>query len=140
MIGDPGASVEPLTDVRDISRIAYGFMASKALFAALNLDLFSLLTESRTFEGLVEESGVAAHRLNTLLATLTSLGLIVRDAAGFRNSPASGRYLARSGRAYFGDYYRLQIDRQIYPSLEHLGDLREAGLKTALRALVGRGG
>jgi hypothetical protein len=35
-----GNCVEPLTDVRDISRIAYGFMASKALFAALNLDLF----------------------------------------------------------------------------------------------------
>jgi hypothetical protein len=37
MVGDQGASTEPLTDVRDISRIAYGFMASKALFAALNL-------------------------------------------------------------------------------------------------------
>jgi 2-hydroxy-4-(methylsulfanyl)butanoate S-methyltransferase len=124
MVGDGSASVDPLTDVRDISRIAYGFMASKALFAALNLDLFSMLTEPRTLDDLVTESGLAAHRLKTLLATLTSLGLIVRDGAGFYNSPASGRYLARSGRAYFGDYYRLQIDRQIYPSLEHL----DAGL------------
>jgi hypothetical protein len=32
-------SMVPLTDVRQISRIAYGFIASKALFAALNLDL-----------------------------------------------------------------------------------------------------
>ncbi len=36
--------MEPLTHVRDISRIAYGFMASKALFASLNLDLFSRLS------------------------------------------------------------------------------------------------
>jgi len=35
--------IEPLTDVRDISRIAYGFMAAKALFGALNLDVFSRL-------------------------------------------------------------------------------------------------
>jgi hypothetical protein len=67
---------------------------------------------------------VAVPRLKTLLVTLTSLGLIVRDDAGFHNSPAAGRYLARGARAYFGDYYRLQIDRQMYPSLEHL----DAGL------------
>jgi hypothetical protein len=30
----------PLHNVRDISQIAYGFMASKVLFAALDLDLF----------------------------------------------------------------------------------------------------
>ena len=123
MVADRGI-VEPLTDVRDISRIAYGFMASKALFAALNLDLFSMLTEPRTLDDLVQVSGVPAHRLKTLLATLSALGLIARDETGFRNSPASGRYLARSGRAYFGDYYRLQIDRQMYPALEQL----DAGL------------
>jgi SAM-dependent methyltransferase len=99
-------------------------MASKALFAALNLDLFSRLVEPKTLDAIAQELGVAAHRLKTLLATLTSLGLIVRDDAGFHNSPAGGRYLARGGPAYFGDYYRLQIDRQIYPSLEHL----DAGL------------
>jgi ubiquinone/menaquinone biosynthesis C-methylase UbiE len=119
-----GTCVEPLTDVRDISRIAYGFMASKALFAALNLDLFSQLVEPKTLNALAQELGVVVPRLKTLLVTLTSLGLIVRDDAGFRNSPAAGRYLARGARAYFGDYYRLQIDRQMYPSLEHL----DAGL------------
>ena len=33
--------MKPVTDVRQISEIAYGFMASKTLFAALELDLFS---------------------------------------------------------------------------------------------------
>lgn len=112
--------MEPLSDVRDISRLAYGFMASKALFAALNLDLFSRLDESRTLDELAHELDVAVNRLKTLLATLTAVGLIVRDDGAFRNSPASSRYLARGARAYFGDYYRFQIDRQIYPALEHL--------------------
>jgi 2-hydroxy-4-(methylsulfanyl)butanoate S-methyltransferase len=115
-----GGRVEPLTDVRDISRIAYGFIASKALFAALELDLFSRLIEPKTINALAQESGIPAHRVKTLLATLTALGLIVRDDDRFRNSPASGRYLTRGSPAYFGEYYRLQINQQIYPALEHL--------------------
>jgi 2-hydroxy-4-(methylsulfanyl)butanoate S-methyltransferase len=118
--------VEPLTDVRDISRIAYGFIASKALFAALELDLFSRLLEPKTIDAVARESGIPAHRVETLLATLTALGLIVRDDDRFHNSPASERYLARSSPASFGEYYRLQINRQLYPAMEHL-DARLAG-------------
>jgi hypothetical protein len=33
----------PLDDVRDISKLAYGFMASKTLFVALELDVFGHL-------------------------------------------------------------------------------------------------
>jgi 2-hydroxy-4-(methylsulfanyl)butanoate S-methyltransferase len=37
--------VPAITDVRDISRIGYGFMASRALFAALDADVFGHLAE-----------------------------------------------------------------------------------------------
>ncbi len=111
----------PLTDVRDISRIAYGFMASKALFSALNIDLFGHLAgNGKTMEALIESSGVAANRLGTLLAALTAIGLVTRAGTTYRNAPASERYLVRGAPAYFGDYYRFQIDRQIYPALVHL--------------------
>lgn len=113
--------MEPLSDVRDVSRLAYGFMASKALFAALHLDLFSHLEEPTTLEDLAQEVGVPVKRLNTLMVTLTALGLTVRDHSCFQNSLVSAKYLARGARAHFGDYYRLQIDRHIYPCLEHLG-------------------
>ena len=116
--------MEPLTDVSDISRIAYGFIASKALFAALELDLFSRLREPKSIDALARESDIPARRVTTLLATLTALGLIVRDGDRFRNSPASERYLTRGSPAYFGEYYRLQVNRQLYPALEHL----DAGL------------
>jgi hypothetical protein len=33
--------IKPIEDVRGISAITYGFMASKALFAALDFDLFT---------------------------------------------------------------------------------------------------
>ena len=111
----------PITDVREISRIAYGFMGSKALFSALNFDLFGRLAGgTKTLEKLVEETGIAGNRLRTILVALTAVGLVVRDGDSYRNAPASERYLVRGAPAYFGDYYRFQIDRQIYPALLHL--------------------
>jgi hypothetical protein len=59
----------PLHDVRDISHIAYGFMASKTLFAALDLDLFGLLaTEAKTSARLAADTGLVRERLEILLA------------------------------------------------------------------------
>lgn len=49
---------------------------------------------------------------------------MTRDGAGYANAPATERYLVPGAPAYFGDYYRFQIDRQIYPNLVHL----DAGL------------
>ncbi len=40
---------DPITDVREISRIAYGFKAGKALLVAIDLDLFSRLSGGRLY-------------------------------------------------------------------------------------------
>jgi len=113
--------MDPLTDVRQISNIAYGFIASKTLFAALNLDLFSRLSpHAKTLTELAGEIGVPEHRLLTLLTACVSLGLISREDGRYANAPASEAYLVREAPAYFGDYLRFQIDRQIYPLLSTL--------------------
>jgi ubiquinone/menaquinone biosynthesis C-methylase UbiE len=111
--------MEPLTDVRQISRIAYGFFASKALFAALNLNIFGHLAAGRTrLDSLADTTGVAANRLATLLSALASVGLVARgDDESWTNAPAAARYLVPGEPAFFGDYYRLQIDRQLYPNM-----------------------
>jgi ubiquinone/menaquinone biosynthesis C-methylase UbiE len=106
---------------RDVAAIAYGFMASKALFAALEIGLFTLLAEGpRTSAALAAETGVARHRLTTLLRALAALGLLIADDEGFRNAPAAQRHLVRGARADIGEYYRLQVGRHIYPALTHL--------------------
>ena len=52
----------------EISRIAFGFMASKALFAGLHLDVFTRLNKApRTIAQIAEETGVPANRVTTLL-------------------------------------------------------------------------
>jgi 2-hydroxy-4-(methylsulfanyl)butanoate S-methyltransferase len=125
---------QPLTDVRQISRIAYGFLASKALFAALDLAVFGHIAAGRRrLADLAGATGVAEHRLATLLAALASAGLVERGADGeWNNAPAAARYLVPGEAAYFGDYYRFQIDRQIYPNMQALG----AGLAGDERGLA----
>jgi len=126
-----------MTDVREISRLAYGFMGSKALFSALDLDLFSRLSRARkTQSELAAETGVTPNRMSTLLAVLTAVGLVVHDGNSFGNSTAAERFLVRGGANFFGDYYRLQIDKQIYPSLEHLTDGLAGRPTTSIYGLI----
>jgi hypothetical protein len=66
--------VQPLTDVRDISKLAYGFMATQALVAALDLNLFGLLRHGPATSGaLADRTGVRADRLEMLLTALVAL-------------------------------------------------------------------
>jgi ubiquinone/menaquinone biosynthesis C-methylase UbiE len=112
----------PIDDVREISRIAYGFMGSKALFAALELDLFTRLDGGpKTVDELAGETGIARQRLVTLLTACVSLGLLSKSGDRYANAPATQTYLSRNSPRYFADYYRFQIDRQIYPAFAHLG-------------------
>lgn len=111
----------PITDVRDISRIGYGFMASRALFAALDADLFGhLAAGAKSLDALTRDTGVSPGRLRALLTACVALGLLVRDGERYANAPASATYLVRTSPAYFGDYFRFQVSRQIYPTLLHL--------------------
>lgn len=114
--------MELLNDVRDLSRIGYGFMASKALFAALDLDLFTLLAgQPTTLEELALITQIPAPRLQTLMTALRALGLVgSADDGQLFNSPVARNYLSKSSPNYYGDYFRYQIDRQIYPHMEHL--------------------
>jgi 2-hydroxy-4-(methylsulfanyl)butanoate S-methyltransferase len=92
-------TMAPITDVREISSIAYGFMASKALFAALNIDLFGRLSgRAKPLYALVEETGIAPTRLLTLLTACVSLGLLERRDDSYVNAPASQAYLAQLPR------------------------------------------
>ncbi|MEM8976961.1 MAG: methyltransferase [Pseudomonadota bacterium] len=117
--------IHPISDVREISKLAYGFMASKALFSALNLELFGLISNgTNTTNTIASATGVPAFRIETLVAALASTGVIVRDEGTIRNAPATETYLVPGAPAYFGDYYRFQIGGQIYELMNHL----DAGL------------
>ena len=95
---------KPIEDVRDISAITYGFMASKALFAALDFDLFTHIARGAdSVIGLAKATGVSENRLLTLLTALKSLGLIVEREGRFANAPATAKFLVAGAPGEDGD-------------------------------------
>ena len=103
-----------LTTAEEISDIAFGFMGSKALFAALHFGVFTHLAEGpMTAEELGKAAGLPAERARTLLTAVASLGLVSVDDDRFANAPAAEAFLVQGARHDFGDYLRLQVDRQM---------------------------
>ena len=109
-------------EVREISAITYGFMASKALFAAVEFDLFTRIARGADLlPALVQATGIAENRLVTLLTALKSLGLISERDGRFTNAPATARYLVAGAPGDFRDYVKLVNGAFGYESFRHLG-------------------
>jgi 2-hydroxy-4-(methylsulfanyl)butanoate S-methyltransferase len=118
--------IKQIEDVSDISAITYGFMASKALFAALDFDLFTRIADGfDSASALGEATGIAENRLIALLAALKSLGLIAEHRGRFSNAPATSKFLVAGAPGDFRDYVRLVNGAFGYESFRHLsGALR----------------
>jgi 2-hydroxy-4-(methylsulfanyl)butanoate S-methyltransferase len=118
--------IKPISDVRDISAITYGFMASKALFAALDFDLFTQIEGgANSAAALASATGISKNRLVTLLAALKSVGLITERDGRLVNAPAASKFLVAGAPGDFRDYVRLVNGAFGYESFRHLsGALR----------------
>lgn len=114
-------TVKPLDDVRQISALTYGFIASKALFAALDLDLFSRISGGTAdLAALTGATGVAPNRLRTLLTALKTVGLVTETDGKFANSPAAATYLVAGAPGDFRDYINVVNGGFLYEGLRHL--------------------
>ena len=110
-----------LTEAEEISDIAFGFMGSKALFAALHYGLFTHLSEGAlTAEDAGAKAGLPAERARTLLTALAALRLVSVEEGRYANSPAADAFLVQGRKYDFGDYLRLQVDRQMYKLLDQI--------------------
>lgn len=115
----------------EVSSIAFGFMASKALFAGLHIDVFTQLADGpKSSKQIAETAGIPLNRVTTLMTALTSVGLVDRDDEGeiYSNSPGAEAFLAKGAKYEFGDYLRYQIDQQMYPLLGQLNDVLDGTL------------
>jgi len=112
-----------------VSEIAFGFMASKALFAALHIDVFTQLADGpKTSAELAAATEVPENRIITLMTALNSVGLVARDGERYANSPGAEAFLSRESKYDFGDYLRYQIDQQMYPFLGQLNEVLDGSL------------
>ncbi|MAS44514.1 MAG: methyltransferase [Rhodobacteraceae bacterium] len=110
-----------LTSAEEISDIAFGFMGSKALFAALHYGVFTHLGDGPLCaEEVAARSDLPVERARTLLTAVASLGLVSVEDGKFANAPASEAFLVNGAKYDFGDYLRLQVDRQMYRLLDQI--------------------
>lgn len=108
-------------EAEEISEIAFGFMASKALFAALHVGIFTKLSEHpKTVTELAAEAEAPENRIQTLATALAALGLVSSEGDLYANSPGAEAFLVEGAKYDFGDYLRLQIDRQMFPIMTGL--------------------
>lgn len=121
----------------ELSSIAFSFMASKALFAGLHIDLFSALEDGpKTAEELSAALDVPVNRVVMLTTALSSIGLLAPSEGGkLQNSPAASSFLSKQSKYDFGDYLRYQIDQQMYPFLLQLnavmkGELHDSAISS----------
>jgi 2-hydroxy-4-(methylsulfanyl)butanoate S-methyltransferase len=113
--------MRPIEDVCAISALTYGFIASKALFAAVELDVFTKIARGvDTLPAIAAATGVAANRARTLLTTLKAVGLITERDGRFANAPATATYLVDGAPGDFRDYVRVVNGRVLYEGLHHL--------------------
>ena len=128
---DPQGTPSADEAITAISQVAYGFMGSQALFAALDLGVFTAL-EAGTLdaEALAKQTGAELDPLRSLLEACVALGLVIREGETYRNNKAASRYLVNGARGYMGDYYLRQIAETLYHQMpDARGALRgEAGV------------
>lgn len=104
--------------ISSISAIAYGFMGSQALFAALELGLFTALSEEPSgLEALAARLQAPRGPLSVLLSTCQALDLVSWDGERYTNRPAAQRFLVKAASSYVGDYYLRQVSFLIYDRL-----------------------
>ena len=112
----------PAIEADEISEIAFGFMGSKALFVALDLQVFSILSSgAMSAEAMGKAAGIHRDRAETLMTALAGLGLLVVKDGAFGNSPAAESFLVKGAKYDFGEYLRLQVGQQMYGLLDQLG-------------------
>lgn len=128
----------PIEDAEAISHIGFAFMGSKVLFAALELGVFTKLSpehggapaDGMTLAELASATEIDERSLTTLTTALLSMGLLSKDMTSlkFSNVPSAEAFLVRGAKYDFGDYLRLQIDKQMYPFMVSRAELgREGG-------------
>lgn len=110
----------------DLDKIAYGFMASQALFTALEMGIFNEIAKAGQsgvdVASLQQRCNCDSPRLQTLLTSLVAIKCLRRGSdASYTLSPNTAKYMVSSSKHFYGDYLKLQIGRQFY---HRMGDLR----------------
>jgi (2Fe-2S) ferredoxin/SAM-dependent methyltransferase len=82
----------------DLVRTVRGFMESRVLLTALELDLFTAVGGGATAAAVAEARQLSLHGTTRLLNAITGMGLLTKKDGLFDNTALSARYLAAGAR------------------------------------------
>ena len=113
-----------------IMQVGMGFFASRTLLSAVEMQLFTLLSDGGlTSTEIGDRLGLANRSREDFLDALIALGFLNRDgdgpAAQYENTPETGLFLAKKSPAYVGGMLEMSSTR-----LYNLWDSLPEGLRT----------
>ena len=121
-------SSAPIMTPANIMQLGLGFMASKTLLSAIELGVFTQLSDGpRSAEELMSSLGLHERSARDFLDALVSLGMLDRENGLYKNTPQTSEFLVRGKLNYLGGMLEMANER-LYP---FWGSLTE-GLRTGL--------
>ncbi|HWG37443.1 MAG TPA: methyltransferase [Terriglobales bacterium] len=98
-----------------ILQLGLGFWGSKTLLSAIELGLFTALSQGpRSADDLRQELGLHARSVNDFLDALVALGLLLREDGRYANTPETAQFLDQSKPGYVGGILEMANTR-LYP-------------------------
>jgi len=110
-----------------IEQVAFGFMASKVLFSAIDFELFTTLAKGPLdAEELRHRLGLHPRSIRDFLDSLVALGMLARRGEVYSNTEQTDFYLDRGKPTYIGNFFELWNVRG-YPFWGSLSDALRTG-------------
>src|SRR3954463_12940345 len=121
-------NIAPLTPDRIVA-LSKAFRASKALFSAVELGVFTVLAKGpRNLDMLRSDVGIAERGARDFFDSLVALKLLERDGAGYyRNTPEAAYYLDRERPTYIGGELE-NFNKRGYPHWQFLTEALTTGM------------
>ena len=101
----------PKVDTVRLQNFAYGHRTASVLFAAVELDLFSKVSEGAvTIKEIAKVLDISVLNSHRLVAACTGMGLLNKDGSNYINAPDVEKFLIKGKRNYAGPWLLAQKD------------------------------
>ena len=112
-------------DAQHLADLMYAPAYTKICIAALELDVFSNLTDPKTAEELAKTLGWHVKNTEFLLDTLTGMGFLHKNENIYQNADCSRKYLVRGTERFMGDFMQMYVGLSGYEQTDLAALVRE---------------
>lgn len=113
---------EERIDTVRLQNLAYGYRQSATLLGAIELDLFTKISEGAgSVEAVAAAADITVTNAERLLVACAAMGLVRKQEGVFRNAPDVERFLVKGARTYAGPWLTT-MGRSDYAQWNKLAD------------------